>query len=93
MVKKTTGENLSSKLMRLKDSIAIPTSTVWTSPEIRPAQWLRSGIHSLSLSSKPRPQMDILSECSALLSPRRQQSKLRQPATPRHPIRNSLEKR
>ena len=63
--------------MRLKDLIAILTSMVWTLPEIKPAPWLRNGTHSLRLSFKPRPLMDIFLECSALPSPRRHSSRLK----------------
>ena len=93
VLSKTLGEDLSSKLTKSKVLIAIPTSTVWTSPEIRHAQWSRSGTHSLNLSYKPKPLTDILSECSASPSPRRQRSKLRPHATPRLLTRSSSEER
>lgn len=92
-LKLPTGESLSSSSMKLKDLTATLTSTAWTSPEIRPAQWLRNGTLSLRLSYKPRPPMVTSSECSALLSPRRHINKLKQHATPRLPTRSSLEKR
>merc|ERR1711865_679546 len=55
--KLNTGESSSSKFVKLRDSTATLTSTVWTSPEIRLAPWSRSGIPSLRPSFKPRPQM------------------------------------
>merc|ERR1711998_548704 len=76
---------------RLKDLTATPTSTEWTLPETKLAQWLRNGTLSLRLSYKPKPLMDIFLECSALLSPRRHINKSRQPATPRLPTRSLLE--
>lgn len=91
--KTALGESLSSKFKKSKVLTAIPTSMVWTLPRIKHAKWLRSGTHSLKLLYKPKPMTDILSECSALPSPTRQRSKSRQPATPRHLIRSSLERK
>jgi len=88
-----TGESSSSKLLKLRDSIASPTSTVWTSPEISHAPWSRSGTPLSSLSSKQRPPMATSWECSALLSLRKHIDKLKLHATPKLPTRSSLERR
>ena len=88
-----TGESSSSKLLKLRDSIATPTSTVWTSPEISHAPWSRSGTPLSSLSSKQRPPMATSWECSALLSLRKHIDKLRLHAMPKLPTRSSLERR
>jgi len=91
--KPLTGRSFSSKLMRLRDLTATPTSMVWTSPETRPAPWSRNGTHSLRLSFKLRPLMVTSSECSALLSQRRHLNRSRLHATPKLPTRSSLERR
>ena len=89
----STGESLSSKSMRSRDLTATPTSTVWTSPETRAAPWSESGTPLLRPLFKPRQWTATSLECSALLSPRKHQDKLRRPATPKLPTRSSLERR
>merc|ERR1711957_114231 len=65
------GDKLNSKYKRLKEWIAIPTSTVWISPEIRHAPWLKNGILLSRLSSSAKPLMVTASDFSPLPSPRK----------------------
>ena len=87
------GDNLDSKSMRLRDTIASLTSTEWTSLEIRHALWSKSGTLSLRLLFKPRPLMATFSECSLLLSQREPRDKSRPPASQRTLTNCSLERR
>jgi len=90
---KTPGERWSSKLTRLRALTATLIFTEWTSQEIMLAQWSKSGTLSLKPSSKPRLPMVSFLECSVLLLPKRLQSKLKLHATPKLPMKSSLEKR
>jgi len=87
------GDNLNSKLTKLKEWIATPTSTVWISPEIRPAPWLKNGILSSRLLFNAKPPMVTVSDFSPSPSPRRPESKSKLPAMPRTPIKDSSERR
>ena len=71
------GDNLNSRSMRLRDSIATQTSTEWIFPEIRHAPWSRNGTPSLRQAFKPRLPMDSSSDCSQSLSLREPRSKWR----------------
>ena len=87
------GESWSSKLMRSRDLIAIPTSMVWTSPEITPAPWSRNGTPLSRPSYRPRLRTATSWECSQLASPRRPQDRWRPLATLKRPRRSSSDKR
>ena len=79
--------------MKLRVTIATPTSTVWISQEIRHAQWSRNGTLLSKLSFKLKPPMVSSSDFSASLSPRELRDKSRLPAMPRTVTKNSSDKR
>jgi len=69
-------------LRKSRDTIATPTSMVWTSPETNSVSWSRNGTLLLKHSFKLRHLMGTCSECFALDSQEEQASKSKLLAIP-----------